>query len=360
MTEYKILGDRKKKGLYQKAKQRSAEANKEVEDEEKRRRLINARRENGEDITEHEIDDETEEEGSSKLYIPEKPIILDKDLGVLDEVLKVGHVDHPSFISGIDFSPCGNYIATSCGDNKVRIFKTSVLEQIIEKEHPHQLNDVSFSRDGKHLATACDDKYFRIFDIKNDKLVNERKKLEGKSVRAVSFYKHCKKGELGHILHVGTDITPPKGQAVIYDFEEGAQNFGVLTRVPVGGDVYGFDLNRKHNVLAIAAGSSLKLHDAGPGHDLRTVKSHVGHIKGLAFSPDENYVATASSDGKIRLYAVDDLLKENNVDTTGFGGSGFGGSDPMYGVAFHPGGQYIAYGGQDKELTLMITGWKKK
>ncbi|KAG0269267.1 hypothetical protein BGZ95_002140 [Linnemannia exigua] len=76
---------------------------------------------------------------------------------------------HTKEITGIDFSPNGQWIASSSGDHTVRLWdvSTGILVSIMTG-HTEYANDVSFSPDSLRIASAGDDKKVRLWEASSN------------------------------------------------------------------------------------------------------------------------------------------------------------------------------------------------
>src|SRR5215213_1728404 len=93
---------------------------------------------------------------------------------------------HQDYIAGVSFSPDGQAIVTSSGDNTARLW-TGDGQLVKElRGHSRQLVAALFSPDGKFVVTASADNTVRVWDSLDGKLVTE---LRGHSqgVNSVSF-----------------------------------------------------------------------------------------------------------------------------------------------------------------------------
>ena len=87
--------------------------------------------------------------------------------------------------------------------------------------------------------------------------------------------------------------------------------------------------------LAVSMNNQVAIWDVESGEKL-TVLSHMGSLHSIAYSPDGQWLATASGEGNIHLWSVDNnyALSENRLQMNG----------QPYALAFSPDGNYIAAG----------------
>lgn len=94
--------------------------------------------------------------------------------------------------------------------------------------------------------------------------------------------------------------------------------------------------------LASAGGNTedfdIRLWDVGSGHLLQTFQGHTGIVWALAFSPDGSLLASASSDGTVRLW---DWKNGSMIRSLDF-------PNEVISVGFSPDGQTLAAGGVDQ------------
>src|SRR3989475_4497357 len=87
------------------------------------------------------------------------------------------------------------------------------------------------------------------------------------------------------------------------------------------------------------ASKTAKVWDAASGRELRTLAGHTAEVRGVAFSPDGTYLATASLDKTAKVW---DATSGREVLTLS------GHTNSVFGVAFSPDGTYLATASLDK------------
>ena len=98
---------------------------------------------------------------------------------------------------------------------------------------------------------------------------------------------------------------------------------------------------------------SIRLWDVVSGENKKTLKGHAGWVKSVVYSPENNLIASGSTDKTVRLWdAISGLHKKTLT----------GHQFPVNSVCFSPDGQLLASGSDDKTVRLWdaISGLHKK
>lgn len=212
--------------------------------------------------------------------------VWDAETGEREVVLS----GHRKGVWEVHFSPDGSRLATASGDGTAAIWNAETGERlfVLRGHAPGQWLLASFTPDGRKLLTTDVAGAVRLWDARSGALERE----------------FSDSGICGGVLS-------PDGRLI-------------------AGEACG------------ALGTGLIV-DADTGERILALKGHTGFLIDIAFSPDGSLIATASSDGRAKIWAT----RTGRELLTLEGHSGW-----VYGVDFSPSGRLVATAGEDGTARL--------
>jgi WD40 repeat protein/serine/threonine protein kinase len=251
------------------------------------------------------------------------------DLATEAEVVRFQN--HRDQVLCVAYSPDGGRIASWGMDTHIRVWDAATgKEQLRLSGHWHRVFSVLFHKDGRRLVSAGVDGR-RVWDLQTGQL--ERTFLGINDATFMATFSPDGR----RLVFAGCDKT-----VQIWDWPSGQEvlalrgHTDVVTAVAFSGDGQRLFSASPDGTLRVWDGTSLDLPSplgrgvGGEGTQHRLLQGHQGPVFGLAFSPDQRYLATGALDGTARLW---DVAARKLVHT-------LPGQD-VTSVAFHAGGRRL-------------------
>lgn len=173
------------------------------------------------------------------------------------------------------------------------------------------------------------------------------------SLHAVSEVEKLKNNLFYKVLGLTNDTDEIKEKAISALFDA-VQNSQVrATLLPESGAINDLDYSPDGNFIATAS-DTLGVWDAISGLPIELPPNRQRGINAVAFSPTDNRLATAGADGTVLLWQKDDL--NNFVEEQQLPGH----SGPVTSVSFSSDGKLVATSGADKKVSLWNIADKKE
>ena len=214
-----------------------------------------------------------------------------------------------SDIRSIAFGPNGSYLASASTDNSVHLWyaATEATNQDLVDPLPGRggVHGMTLSPDGRTIAAQYSDGLF-LWDVESNQAMQRKIELEGaKSITSIAF--------------------SPTWKYFVCSFYDG----------------------------------SVRIYDFASGKRLHRFNGHTDWVQGLAWSYNEDFIASASDDHTVRVWKIGGSEVAEPIQVL----ESAHGSSYVTCVAFSPGGEYLVTGGIDRNLVVWNReekNWHKK
>jgi WD40 repeat protein len=208
---------------------------------------------------------------------------------VADGVLLHTLEKHTAWVTGLAFSPGGNYIASGAGDGTLRLWRAENGKRLRTLEgHADRITGMAFSPDGAFLATASSDHSVRIWLTASGERVTTLQHAE--AVLAVAYSPD------------GSRLATAERNGPVQLWHAG--NWARWLTLPAT-NAQSLAFSPDGTLLAAGMGDgTITLWRVEDGTLLATLSGHKGSITSLSFSPDGKLLVSGSYDGTVRFWGI--------------------------------------------------------
>ncbi|GLV57743.1 serine/threonine protein kinase [Dictyobacter sp. S3.2.2.5] len=263
---------------------------------------------------------------------------------------------HTTRITALAWSPDGKYLASASYDKTVQIWDAANGKHLFTyKKHTERVNSVCWSPDSQMVASASDDHTVRLWRSPTGQTEHVFDKHSG-AVKTVAWSPDGQS-----LASAGQDT-----KVLIWQAREGAHEVSVTYQEHTASvNTLGWSSD-SHLIASAGEDNCVRIWEPGrvqqkrsffsalfsPAPSQRVLRGYSGNVLALAWSPNNRYLATASSDYHVRIdgthsgYAFSHVKIDNSTLKNT--------------LAWSPSGQHLAIGGNDKLIHLWSVAAKKE
>lgn len=265
------------------------------------------------------------------VYGPNSKIPKELNLNLMVELS--GHEDD---VFSVSFGAGGLYLASGSGDATIRIWDvTAASELAVFNGHRDKVYSVAFSHDPEKLVLASSswDKSIRLWDVQESCTLDELLNNES-AVTDLTF------SPAGRYLVSAAEDHRLRRWEIHEDYAGGA-----VRRVGGAATLLSLAFTPHDSLLIFGAEDDfIRLWDMGSGR-ISELAGHHGDGSSVAISRDGNYLASGSSDGRIRLWNLKARASKPFASVDAH-------QDKIRSIAFSPDGNLLASAGSDNLVHL--------
>ena len=220
-------------------------------------------------------------------------------------------------------------LVAALGDGTIKLYGSKPGEEKATfSGHEGAVRAISLSGDGKVLASAGEDRTVRLWNVEDGK---ELKKLSGHE---------------GPVVDVSLS---PDGKTVVSGSSDksmrvwNAEDGSVVDTFSHEGEMTSVGFSSGGRFYSSGAGNDVTVWQPTKAKELATFTGHENLVQAVAFSPDGQTIASASSDTTIRLWSVAGGKEILNIKAH---------DGSIYSINFSPGGTMLASGSYDRTIRV--------
>ena len=209
-----------------------------------------------------------------------------KNIATFEHILGAGLGASPVLV--VAFSPDGQLLA-SAGYLGVKLWNVANRTEVATLQHDNWITAVAFSPDGQFLVTGGSIGDVKIWDVQKRQVIAQLDN-NGAAVGAVAF--------------------SPNGQTLVSAGEAGIINFWdalhwkFLGALQNNGIAFAVDFAPDGKTLATTGYETVNLWSAENGEKIASLTGHANWVRGVAFTPSGNAIASGGDDGTVRVQNI--------------------------------------------------------
>ncbi len=259
---------------------------------------------------------------------------------------------HHQQVHDVDFSPDGSMIASVGDDKTIKLWQYDGTLLTTIQAHSDTIKSVAFSPDSQLIASASKDKTVKLW------------RRDGRLITTLN----------GHENQVNSVTFSPDGLTLVSGSDDQTIRLWTINQTCIS------------PLLQTINGQQSKINNPQECFISRIIKEHNAEVRGVAFSPDSQYFASASWDNTVKIWTNNGMLlktikdHESLVNYVQFSPNGQvlassyidgtvklwqpdgmllrtleGHTDGVFGLAFSPDGQTLASASWDQTVRLWQT-----